>query len=83
MLINPELTPNPQKIKTQVEKKEDVLYKCRECGKVFPSKDIKVEKLPENFTVFGLGGDQVPKCPHCDALHWFGFNQAEVQDVDV
>lgn len=59
-----------------LEVKEDVTYECPSCHKTFPSEDVQTEKLPSNFIIVPLSsGSEIPKCPHCGKLAFFGLKE--------
>jgi hypothetical protein len=44
--------------------------------KIFPTKDVKSQKMPSNFNVVPLSPEsEIPQCPHCDAVAFFGFTE--------
>jgi DNA-directed RNA polymerase subunit RPC12/RpoP len=68
--------PDPRILDEQIEN-EDSTYRCFNCEKRFPGKEMLFEDgLPNWFSVTGLDNDQkVPKCPYCNAIAFFGFNE--------
>lgn len=69
------LMPKQEVLEDQInDDNENKKYQCMECRKTFSPSEIKVEKMPDNFTVSGAGNN-IPKCPHCGYLHFFGFKE--------
>ena len=59
-----------------LEVKEDTIYECIICHKTFPSKDVKYKKMPSSFNVVPLESEsEIPQCPLCDSLAFFGFRE--------
>ena len=53
-------------------------YKCANCGRIFEKELIEYQKIPENMdfvTPPNISEEGVPKCPFCDHLHFFGFQE--------
>jgi len=69
------LMPNHKEITNQTND-NDERYQCRSCKKTFLSEETQTEQLPNNFHVAGLeDGQQLPKCPHCGYIAFFGFTK--------
>lgn len=58
-------------------KDQDSTYKCFNCNKTFLGKEMLFEDgMPSNFSVAGVdAGQKLPKCPHCEAVAFFGFRK--------
>jgi len=51
-------------------------FRCFNCEREFPSEEVQTEKMTKNFHVCGLKDEsEIPKCPHCGAVAFFGFNK--------
>ena len=59
----------------QKEKK----YECFDCHGKFLTSEAKSETMPDNFRPAHLPDNAVlPKCPHCDAVAFFGFTEVKL-----
>ena len=51
-------------------------FQCFECRKTFSETEVKKVTLPDNFRCAHLPKNaELPQCPHCKAIAFFGFTQ--------
>lgn len=54
-------------------------YECTNCKKQFNTAQMEFEKVPENMSFVLLEDkDEIPKCPYCDHLEFFGFKVVDI-----
>ena len=57
---------------------DGVSFRCFKCNQQFSSEKVQTEKMTKNFHVAGLKDEsEIPKCPHCGAVAFFGFERVE------
>jgi len=68
--------PEPQILDEQIEN-QNKTYRCFSCKQTFLGKEMLFEDgIPDGISIAGLDNNQkIPKCPHCNALAFFGFNE--------
>ena len=56
-------------------------YECNDCKKQFQTSELKYEPMAYNMAINTRGVDveeEIPKCPHCGYLAFFGFKSIDI-----
>ena len=57
---------------------KNIDYICAECKKIISGYEICYQKMPKDFNIEGLSKEsEIPKCPHCGTLAFFGMAEAK------
>jgi len=53
-------------------------YICSECKKIISGFEVEFQMMPTSLNVTGLESkSEIPKCPHCGTLHFFGLKEVK------
>jgi len=53
-------------------------YECSECRGHFQNTQMEFEEIPDNMSFAMIDDDEIPKCPHCGHLEFFGFKVIDI-----